>query len=70
VARKAIVLEILALTDQRRRGPLTTAERTALDAAVTALKRAVVAKTDGGAEGRDVAAAFKSLHAQFVCAPA
>ena len=70
VARKAIVLEILALTEQRRQGPLTTAEKTALDAAVTALKRAVVAKTDGGAEGRAVAAAFKSLHAQFVCTPA
>lgn len=70
VARKAIVLEILALTDQRRQGPLTTAEKTALDAAVAALKQAVVAKTDGGAEGRAVAAAFKSLHAQFVCTPA
>jgi len=69
-ARKAIVLEILALTDQRRQGPLSTAEKTALNAAVTALKQAVVAKTDGGAEGRAVAAAFKSLHAQFVCTPA
>ena len=70
VARKAIVLEILALTDQRRQGPLTTAEKTALNAAVAALKQAVVAKTDSGAEGRAVAAAFKSLHAQFVCTPA
>ena len=70
VARKAIVLEILALTDQRRQGPLTTAEKTALNAAVAALKQAVVAKTDSSAEGRAVAAAFKSLHAQFVCTPA
>lgn len=70
VARKAIVLEILALTDQRRQGPLTTAEKTALNAAVATLKQAVVAKTDGGTEGRAVAAAFKSLHAQFVCTPA
>jgi hypothetical protein len=70
VARKAIVLQIRALNEQRERGPFTDAERTALTAAVTALKQATVAKTDGGAEGRAVAAAFRALHAQFVCTPA
>ena len=70
VARKAIVAEILALTDQRERGPFTDEERAELKAAVAALKKAVVAKTDGGAEGRSVAAAFKALHEQFTCTPA
>jgi hypothetical protein len=70
VARKAIVLEILALTEQRQRGPLTVEERAEIKAAVAALRRAVVARTDGGAEGPQVAAAFKALHEQFVCKPA
>jgi leucyl-tRNA synthetase len=70
VARKAIVLQIHALGEQREQGPFTDAERTALTADLTALKQAVVAKTDGGAEGRAVAASFKSLHTQFVCSPA
>lgn len=70
VARKAIIMQIHALTEQREHGPFTDAERAALTAELTALKQAVVAKTDGGAEGRAVAAAFKALHAQFVCTPA
>jgi hypothetical protein len=70
VARKAIIVQIHALTEQRERGAFTDAERAQLKAAVAALKNAVVAKTDGGAEGRAVAAAFKALHAQFVCTPA
>jgi hypothetical protein len=70
VARKAIIAQIHALTEQREQGPFSEAERAALTADVAALKQAVVAKTDGGAEGRAVAAAFKELHAQFVCTPA
>ena len=70
VARKAIVAEILALTQQREHGPATDEERAELKAAVAALKKAVVARTDGGAEGRAVAAAFKTLHEQFTCTPA
>jgi hypothetical protein len=70
VARKAIVLEILALTEQRQRGPLTGEEREEIRAAVTALRKVVVARTHGGAEGREVAAAFRALHEQFTCKPA
>lgn len=70
VARKAIIVQILALTEQRERGAFTDAERTQLNEALTALKNAVVAKTDGGAEGRAVAAAFKEIRAQFRCTPA
>jgi hypothetical protein len=69
VARKAIVADILALTEQRERGPFTAAERAELKAAVAALKDAVIAKTDRGAEGREVAAAFSALHLQFTCRP-
>lgn len=69
VARKAIIVQIQALTEQRERGAFTEAERTRLKEAVAALKNAVVAKTDGGAEGRAVAAGFKELRAQFVCTP-
>ena len=70
VARTAILVQIHALTEQRERGAFTDAERAQLKAAVAALKNAVVAKTDTGAEGRAVAAAFKALHTQFVCTPA
>jgi hypothetical protein len=70
VARKAIVAEILALTEQREHGPFTDEERAEFKAAVAALKNAVVAKTDGDAEGRSVAAAFKALHEQFTCTSA
>jgi hypothetical protein len=70
VARKAIVADILALTEQRERGPFTAAERAQLKAAVAALKDAVVAKTDRAVEGRAVAAAFSALHEQFTCRPA
>jgi hypothetical protein len=70
VARKAIVADILALTEQRERGPFTAAERAELKAAVAALKDAVIARTDRGAEGREVAAAFSALHEQFTCRPA
>jgi hypothetical protein len=41
VARKAIVADILALTEQRERGPFTAAERAELKTAVAALKDAV-----------------------------
>jgi hypothetical protein len=70
VARKAIVAEILALTEQRERGPFTAAERAELKAAVAALKKAIVARTDRAVEGREVAAAFSALHEQFTCRPA
>jgi hypothetical protein len=70
VERKAIVVQIRALTSQRQQGPVTAAQRTRADAALAALKKAVVAKTDGGAEGRAVAASFKALHDQFTCTPA
>jgi hypothetical protein len=70
VARKAIVADILALTEQRERGPFTAAERAQLKAAVAALKDAVIARTDRVAEGRKVAAAFSALHEQFTCRPA
>jgi hypothetical protein len=70
VARKAIVAEILALTEQRERGPFTAAERAELKAAVAALRDAVVARTDRAVEGREVAAAFSALHEQFTCRPA
>jgi hypothetical protein len=70
VARKAIVVEILALTEQRERGPFTDDERAELKAAITALKKAVIAKTDSRAEGQAVAEAFKALHEQFNCTPA
>jgi leucyl-tRNA synthetase len=70
VARKAIVTEILALTEQRERGPFTADERAELEAAVAALKNAVVARTDRAVEGREVAAAFSALHEQFTCRPA
>jgi hypothetical protein len=70
VARKAIIVQMLALTEQRERGAFTDAERAQLNEAITALKSAVVAKTDGGAEGRAVAAAFKEIRAQFQCSPA
>ena len=67
VARKAIVADILALTEQRERGPFTVAERAELKAAVAALKDAVIARTDRAVEGREVAAAFSALHEQFTC---
>jgi hypothetical protein len=70
VARKAIVADILALTEQRERGPFTAAERAELKAAVAALRDAIVARTDRPAEGRAVAAAFSALHEQFSCRPA
>jgi hypothetical protein len=70
VARKAIVADILALTQQRERGPFTAAERAELEAAVAALKDATVARTDRAVEGREVAAAFSALHEQFTCRPA
>jgi hypothetical protein len=70
VARKAIVADILALTEQRERGPFTAAERAELKAAVAALRDAVVARTNRAVEGRDVAAAFSALHEQFTCRPA
>jgi hypothetical protein len=70
VARKAIVAEILALTEQRERGPFTAAERAELKTAVAALKNAVIARTDRAVEGREVAAAFSALHEQFACRPA
>lgn len=69
VARKAIVLQILALTEQRQRGGLTEEDRAEIKAAVAALRKAVVARTDGGAEGQQVAAAFRALHEQFTCTP-
>jgi hypothetical protein len=70
VARKAIVADILTLTEQRERGPFTAAERAELRAAVAALKDAIVARTDRAVEGREVAAAFSALHEQFTCRPA
>jgi hypothetical protein len=70
VARKAIVAEILALTEQRERGPFTAAERAELNAAVAALRDAVIARTDRAVEGREVAAAFSALHEQLSCTPA
>lgn len=70
VARKAIVADILALTEQRERGPFTAAERAELKAAVAALKDAIIARTDRAIEGREVAAAFSALHLQFTCRPA
>ena len=51
VARKAIIVQIRALTEQRERGAFTDAERAQLKEAVAALKNAGIAKTDGGAEG-------------------
>ena len=69
VARKAIIVQIHALTEQRERGGFTDAERTELKAAVVKLKKAVIAKTDRRAEGRAVAAAFSALHEQFTCTP-
>ena len=70
VVRKAIIVEILALAEQRERGGFTEAERAELKVAVAKLKKAVVARTHGGAEGRAVAAAFSALHEQFTCTPA
>jgi hypothetical protein len=69
VARKAIVADILALTEQREAGRFTADERAQLNAAIAALENAVIAKTDTGVEGREVAEAFSSLHEQFTCSP-
>jgi hypothetical protein len=67
VERKALVAQILALTEQRSRGAVTDADRAAHKAAVAALKAAVTARTNTPAEDRGVAEAFKALHEQWNC---
>jgi hypothetical protein len=67
VERKALVADILALTEQRERGAFTDEERAELRAAVVRLKSTIVDRTDSRAEGQAVAAAFRDLHEQFNC---
>ena len=70
VEGRALALAIVALTEQRERGPrFTENERDDLTAAKTRLRRAAVAQTSNGVEGQKVAAAFKALHTQFTCTP-
>ena len=69
VEGKALAAAILALTEQRERGRFTAEERKELRSGLGVLQRAVVARTSSGAEGRQVAAAFKALHEQFTCTP-
>ena len=67
VARKALIAEIHALTEQREHGAFTAAERAELRADVAALKNALVDSTDRRAEAGQVSAAVRALQAQFSC---
>jgi hypothetical protein len=67
VERKALALEIKALNEQRDRGGITAEERAELRLALTALKNALVNRTDTAGEGQAVVAFVKSLQAQFAC---
>lgn len=67
VERKALVLQIKGLREQRDRGGVTAEERADLRAAVAALKAALLDRTDSRAEDRGVADAVRELQAQFSC---
>lgn len=67
VERKALVVEIHALTEQREKGAFTAAERAQLRADVAALKNALVDSTNRRAEAGQVSAAVRALQAQFSC---
>jgi hypothetical protein len=67
VERQALAISIRALVEQREREPLTEEERTELLQAVSAVKNAVMARTDTQGERRDVGAAFRSIVEGFSC---
>ena len=67
VERKALVLQIKALREQREPGGFTAEERAELRAALAALREALVGSTDSSAEASAVADAVRALQAQFTC---
>ena len=67
VEAKALVAWLKAIHEQRERGAFTAEERAELRAALDALRNAVVAKADKGAERQDVAAAVRAILAELAC---
>jgi hypothetical protein len=67
VERRAILAQIHALQEQKRAGRVSSRDLTVFRADIQGLKRAIVAKTDTPAEGKQVANFAHALMAQFNC---
>jgi len=67
VERKALITQIHALQEQNRADRVTTTDVAQLRSDVAAVKRAVTAKVNTRAEGRQVAAFVHTLMSQFSC---
>jgi hypothetical protein len=67
VERKALIAEIHALQQQKRQDRVSASDVQELVSDVKAVKRAIVAKVDTRAEGRQVAAFVHDLMGQLSC---
>jgi len=67
VERKALIAEIHALQEQKRQDHVSASDVRELKSDVKAVKRAIIAKVDTRAEGRQVAAFVHDLMDQFSC---
>jgi hypothetical protein len=67
VERKALIAEIHALQEQKRQDRVSASDVRELRADVKPVKRAIIARVDGRAEGQQVATFVHDLMDQFAC---
>jgi nucleoid-associated protein YejK len=69
VEKRALATAVLALVEQRERGPFTAAERKELRGSIAALRRAITNRADGAQEREEISAAIRAIVQQYTCAP-
>lgn len=67
VEKKALGLEVKALRQQRQPGKMTRTDRDNIKAAFAALKGAVLAKANTGADVRQLQGDFRAMRRQITC---